>query len=104
MYLMFNSKTSQGTQATLAFKVQKDENMSTTCGCQCSAVRCLESLNRKRIALWIVNTHSEFQVNIFSNNRDITKCQFLHADNTAAKAIAISQVFSKNNRVNKMKF
>ena len=27
------------------------------------------------ITLWIVNTYSEFQVNIFSNNRDITKCQ-----------------------------
>ena len=25
------------------------------------------------IALWIVNTYSEFQVNIFNNNRDITK-------------------------------
>ena len=27
------------------------------------------------IALWIEKTYSEFQVNIFSNNRDITKCQ-----------------------------
>ena len=27
------------------------------------------------IALWIVNTYSEFQVNIFCYNRDITKCQ-----------------------------
>ena len=27
------------------------------------------------IALWIVKTYSEFQVNIFSNIRDITKCQ-----------------------------
>ena len=26
-------------------------------------------------ALWIVNTHSKFQVNIVSNNIDITKCQ-----------------------------
>ena len=26
------------------------------------------------IALWIVNTYFEFQVNIFSNNRDISKC------------------------------
>ena len=25
------------------------------------------------IALWIVKTYSEFQVNIFSNNRDIEK-------------------------------
>ena len=28
------------------------------------------------IALWIVNKYSEFQVNIFSNNQDITKCEF----------------------------
>ena len=27
------------------------------------------------IALWIVNTYSEFQVNIISNNRDNIKCQ-----------------------------
>ena len=27
------------------------------------------------IALWIVNTYSSFQVNIFNNNRDITKPQ-----------------------------
>ena len=27
------------------------------------------------IALWIVNTYSEFQVYIFGNDRDITKCQ-----------------------------
>ena len=27
------------------------------------------------IVLWIVNTYSEFRVNIFSNNTDITKCQ-----------------------------
>ena len=26
------------------------------------------------IAPWILNTYSEFQVNIFSINRDITKC------------------------------
>ena len=49
-----------------------------------------------RIVLWIVNIYSEFQVNIFSNKRDITKCQFLHneaddddADDNDAKAIAI---------------
>ena len=49
------------------------------------------------IALWIVNTYSNFQVNIFSNNRYITKCQFLHHDySDNAKAIAIPQVFSKN--------
>ena len=27
------------------------------------------------IAFWTVNTYPEFRVNIFSNNRDITKCQ-----------------------------
>ena len=27
------------------------------------------------IVFWIVNTYSEFQVNIFSSNRDIAKCQ-----------------------------
>ena len=26
-------------------------------------------------ASWIVNTYSEFQANIFSNNRDTSKCQ-----------------------------
>ena len=44
--------------------------------------------------------YSEFQVNIFSNKRDITKCQkFLHDANNAdnnVKAKAIPQVFSKN--------
>ena len=28
--------------------------------------------------LLIVNNYSEFQVNIFSNNRDIRKCQSFH--------------------------
>ena len=71
-------------------------NKSTACGCQCSAVGYLiedkKSKSKKThnsekkmhfelsplivwIALWIVNTYSEFQVNIFSNNRDMTKCQ-----------------------------
>ena len=49
------------------------------------------------ITLWIVNTHFEFQSNIFSNNRDITKCQILH-DNNKAKAIAIPRVFSENSQ------
>ena len=31
------------------------------------------------VALWIVNTCSEFQVNIFSIDRDITKCQNVSA-------------------------
>ena len=29
----------------------------------------------EKLALCIVNTYSEFQVNIFGNNRDITKCE-----------------------------
>ena len=31
------------------------------------------------IGLWIVNIYAEFQVNIFSNKRDITQC---HSFNT----------------------
>ena len=53
------------------------------------------------ITLWIVNTHSKFQVNIFSNNRDYKMSQFLHDDddeNDDAKAIAIPRVFSENSR------
>ena len=59
------------------------------------------------IDLWIVNTYSEFQVNIFSNNRDITKYQSFctttsTTDNNDAKAIAIvTSVFSENSRANK---
>ena len=37
------------------------------------------------IALWIVNAYSAFQVNIFCNNRDITKCQSLTLDNDDAR-------------------
>ena len=33
------------------------------------------------IALWIVNTYSEFEVNIFSNNKDNTKCQSFSKSN-----------------------
>ena len=57
------------------------------------------------IVLWIENTYSEFQVNIFSNNRDIIKCySFLHHDdNNDAKAIASSPVFSENSRAKKKK-
>ena len=56
------------------------------------------------IALWKVNTYSKFQVNIFSNNKDITK-QFLHHDNNEdkddPKAIAIPVVFSENSPAKK---
>ena len=36
------------------------------------------------LELLIVNNYSEFHVNIFSNNRDIRKCQFLPHDYAAA--------------------
>ena len=68
-------------------------NKSTTCRCQRLALGCLigdkESKSKKGhssekknelspliiwIALWIVNIHSQFQVNIFSNDTGITKC------------------------------
>ena len=32
-----------------------------------------------------MNNYSEFQVNIFSNNRDIRKCQFLHENSKSKK-------------------
>ena len=60
--------------------------------------------NLSSLTVWIriVNTYSEIQVNIFSNNSDITKCQsFWHDAAPAAndtKAIAIPQVLSENNQ------
>ena len=52
------------------------------------------------IALWIVNTCSKCQANIFSNNGDIKKYQFLHNEDKAdAKAIRL--VFSEDGRANK---
>ena len=53
------------------------------------------------IALRIVNTYFKFQINIFSNDRDITKCQFLHHDD---KVIAIPRVFSDNSRADMISF
>ena len=70
-------------------------NKSTACRYQRLAVGCLiedkKSKSKKdiilkmnhfelsplivRIALWKVNTYLQFQVNTFSNNRDIAKCQ-----------------------------
>ena len=53
------------------------------------------------IDLWIVNTYSEFQVNIFSNNRDIQTVKVLHTDdNDNTKAIAVPWVFSENSQAN----
>ena len=60
------------------------------------------------MVLCIVNTCSEFQVNICSNNRHIKKCQSFCTtmaatptttpDNDDAKAIAIPRVLSENSR------
>ena len=46
----------------------------------------------------IADTYAEFQVNIFCNNRDITKCQFLDSPNDDDTAIAIPKVFTENNQ------
>ena len=43
---------------------------------------------------FIENTYFEFQVYMFNNGRDMTKCQFL--PDSDAKAIAILWVFSEN--------
>ena len=83
------------------------EDVGKQCGCQHSTgSRCLtqdkKSMSKKGrilkkkmhfklsplivwIALWIVLTYSKFQVNIFSKNRDMTKCQFLHNHDDATK-------------------
>ena len=55
------------------------------------------------IALWIVNTNYEFQINIFNNNTDIAKCQrfCMTTDNDDVKAIAIPRVFHENSRAKK---
>ena len=55
------------------------------------------------IALWKVNTYSEFQVNILNNNRYYKMSTFLHDHNDANenvndKPIAIPRVFSKNSQ------
>ena len=56
------------------------------------------------ISLWIVNTYSEFQVNILSNKRYYKMSKYLHADDDA-QAVAKYLVFSpKNSRANKMNF
>ena len=46
------------------------------------------------IALWIVNTYFEFQVIIFSNKRDITKCQSFYTP----PMTTIPRVFSENSQ------
>ena len=47
--------------------------------------------------------HSEFQVSIFSNNRDITKCQSFSkttttSDNDHANSVTISRILSAHSR------
>ena len=54
------------------------------------------------MALWTVNTYSEFEVNFFSNNREITKCRSfcrttmmpMKPNNDNTNAIAIPRVSS----------
>ena len=102
------------------------DNKSTTCECQRSAVVCLTVIKKsglvKRrgiiltkmclelsplvvyISLLIVKIYSQFQVYMFSNGRDMTKCQSFCTttmmnqddDNDDTKAAAIPRVFSKN--------
>ena len=61
-------------------------NKSTTCGCQCLAVATFRKFYFVKkieglppllvgVPLLIVNNNSEFQVNIFGNNKDIRKGQ-----------------------------
>ena len=50
------------------------------------------------IALWKMNTCSEFQVNIFSNNRGTSKFWREDDGNDATKAIARPRLFSENSR------
>ena len=54
--------------------------------------------------LFIVSTYFEFQACMFSNGRDMTKCQFLHHDdnNDDAMAIAIPRVFSVKSQAKKL--
>ena len=58
------------------------------------------------ITLWIVNTYSGFQVNIFSNNRDITNCQcFCTTMTTTPRLKQYLGFSSKNSRAkNSLKY
>ena len=99
-------------------------NKSTACRCPRLAVGCLiedkkskskrgnNSENKMHfelsplivwIALWIVNTFAEFQVNIFSGNRDIAKWQsFCTMTTTTTPKVRqyLAGVFSENSRPN----
>ena len=53
------------------------------------------------VAFLIINIYFEFQVYMFNNGRDVTKCHFLHNNDCSiadAKAIAIPRVFSENSQ------
>ena len=57
------------------------------------------------VSLLIVNNYSEFQVNIFSNNRDIRKCQSFCTTTTTPPTttpglLQYFNVFSENSRAN----
>ena len=55
------------------------------------------------IAHCIVNSYSEFQVDIFSNDKYYKISKFLQDDNNDTKAIAIPQVFSENSQAKNCK-
>ena len=98
-------------QATIAdFIVRQDKSMG--CFIKDKKFKSRKGHNSEKIhfelfplklwtALWIVYTYCKFQVNIFSNDRGITKCQSLH-DNANAKTTAIPWVSSKNSKAKKI--
>ena len=47
-----------------------------------SEKKCISNCLPCKFALWIENTYSDFKGNIFSNNRDITKCQSFYTTTT----------------------
>ena len=55
------------------------------------------------IPLFIVNINFDFQVYLFSNSTNKTKCQFLQDDHENAKGIAIPLVFSESSPAKKHK-
>ena len=61
------------------------------------------------IPLFVMSIYVELQVYMFSDGKDMTKCQFLHHDdndnddddvNDDAKVLAIPRFFSENSRAN----
>ena len=94
------------------FSSKDKSNKSTACGCQHLAVAAFKKKSKSKkghnfvkkieglppllvwVPLLIVNNYSEFQVHIFSNNRNIRKCQKFHTtpdnNNAAANARAMT--------------